>query len=150
MDDEDEFIKSSILKEGFGTIGLELYKKLIRAGVLSNYIFTTSGGDDGNDGLIFLKHAVKYFITNFKNEKCRNKLEKFMECLPNLDRLEHICNKCNFSQSKVKELLVMRTILEMYENYLTVNEAPLFKVILYFIITINCLEITREIISNCN
>lgn len=147
MDDEDEFIKSSILKEGFGTIGLELYKKLIRAGVISHYIFTTSG-DDGSDGLLFLKHAVKYFITNFKNEKNRNKLEKFMECLPNLDRLEHMCNKCNFNQSKVKELLVMRTILEMYENYLTANEGPLFKVKIFF--HLYHIEITRKIISNCN
>jgi hypothetical protein len=119
--EEDDFIKNSILKEGLGAFGLELYKRLSKGGLLRNFWSTIQHRHGRSDhALSFLRFIVQYFITNFENHS----VEKFVSSLPSLDRLASL-SKHNYN-NKSKEVMVIKTVLELYENYLLSYDSPLF------------------------
>jgi hypothetical protein len=119
--EEDDFIKNSILKEGLGAFGLELYKRLSKGGLLQNFWSSIQHRHGRSDhALSFLQFIVQYFITNFENHS----VEKFVSSLPSLDRLASL-SKHNYN-NKSKEVMVIKTVLELYENYLLTYDSPLF------------------------
>ena len=101
--------------KNIGMIGIEVYKKLI----LTNIITNTNPLIKKEN--VFLEFIILYFVNNLN---IKNNIKQFMNCLPNLDRINNVITFLNSKKSK--EILILKLILDFYEIYYLNYETPLY------------------------
>ncbi|KAL0489216.1 E3 ubiquitin-protein ligase protein [Acrasis kona] len=140
IDDEDyfdpeecEYIRTHIVKVGFGATGIDVYKRSLQAGIfghnalrvsrtrrlLSFQIYTQldSAQDD------FLMKILRQYV---KSKEDTHELEKFMSCLPPLERLAELCSQTSLTDNSNNELVMKKILIDVWSSYLYETEAPLY------------------------
>lgn len=123
-DDEDEddalpggFIDDSV-RDNYGSLGYAICHNMINRKIL-NETFNSR---------FFLRQMVEHFFTHLKQEGnmvSSAALQKLLLCLPLLSELKNVISKTKYT---MKEAIIVKVVLEIYENYHKCFGAPNFKV----------------------
>ncbi len=116
LDPEDiEYIKTHIVRRGFGVTGLETYKKLAKAGMTRRHV---SDSDD------FLIKLLRNYIQLEEEEA---EMDKFISCLPTLERLHSICGVTHVHMNQIKEVVMKRFLIEIWSRHLIATDGPKYE-----------------------
>jgi hypothetical protein len=118
--DLDDFQSSHVLEhkivvDRYGNFGWMVYQNLLQ----SNFCEINSGN--------FIEQMMQYFLYHLKQTSWASatKLQTLLECLPPIPVLKRVVSKMNFT---LKEVIVVKIVLEIYENYHKAYFGPLYKV----------------------
>jgi len=120
-DDDDLHLAGMIdesVRENYGRLGYTICHNIIHREILR----------DTFNSRYFLRHLAEHFFTHLKQESSVTSssiLQKLLSCLPPLPDLKHVITKTKYT---LKEAIIIKVVLELYENYHRRYGAPNFKI----------------------